>query len=300
LEDVSDRIVWVDCDLLDVLGLEDAMNGVQQVYHSAAIVSFNPADYKKMLAVNVKGSANVVNAALVSRVEKLVHVSSIAALGRSKNELHHDETIKWEESKLNSGYGISKHLAEMEIFRGIAEGLPAAIVNPSNILGSGFWRDRTSTGQFYYLTWKGMPFYAQGGNGFVDVRDVVRFMIKLMESPISGERYILNGENLTFKEVFSEIANVLGVKAPRFPINPVIREISWRVFWMISKLSGNPQIITRETARSSSRKYTYDNRKSLEVFNDFKYTPIRETIRETGKQFLEAVHEQFKPKVLGV
>ncbi len=298
VEDIQNDIEWVECDIMDVSGLEEAMAGVKYLYHSAAIVSFNPSEYDKIIQVNAGGTANVVNAALNEGIDKMVHVSSIAALGRKKKETHHDESFKWESNSANSGYAISKHLAEMEIHRGIAEGLKAAIVNPSNVLGSGFWKDRTSTGQFFHLTWKGFPFYAQGGSGFVDVRDVVRFCRILMESDIVSERFILNGENLSFQQLFSEIASALNVRAPFIQVGPITRELSWRLMWIFSKLTGKTQIITRETARSSARRYTYDNGKSLSVFPEFKYTPIRETIEQTGKQFLEACQTDFKPMVL--
>lgn len=298
LKGVADKVEWVNADLLKLMDLEDVMQGVQQVYHCAAVVSFHEKDNCQMLSINAGGTANIVNLSLDFGIEKLVHVSSIAAIGRKPNDPNIDERTPWKDDEWNSPYGISKHKAEMEVWRGIAEGLNAAIVNPANVLGSGFWQGRTSTGQIFHQIWNGLRFHPLGGTGFVDVRDVVRFMVLLMESDISGERYILSAENLPFKKVFDEIAAVLGVKPPSIPVSPFIRETAWRVAWLASKLTGKPAFITKQTARSSSRTFFYDNRKSLAAF-PFLYTPISQTIRETGAQFLQSTKNGFEPEVLG-
>lgn len=297
VEEVKNAVTWLDADILDLPALEDAMEAVSLVYHTAAIVSFHEKGNRDMMKINVEGTANVVNLCLEKGVEKLLHVSSIAALGRKPNDPHIDEQTPWKQSRWNSPYGVSKYLAEMEVWRGIAEGLNAVIVNPSNVLGSGFWKGRTTTGQMFYKVWQGLPFYPQGTSGFVDVRDTVRFMVKLMESDIYRERFILNGENLPFKVLFEEMAKVLGVRPPFIRVNPLIRETAWRLAWVASKISGKPAFITRQTARSSARTFFYDNSKSLGAF-PFSYTPIRETIEQTGRQFLENVGNDFKPAVL--
>ncbi|MEO1263611.1 MAG: NAD-dependent epimerase/dehydratase family protein, partial [Bacteroidota bacterium] len=277
--------------------LEEAMDGVSRIYHCAAMVSFRAKDNQEMMKINREGTANVVNVALDLGIEKLLHVSSIAALGRSKNENAVDEKTKWHDDPWNSPYGLSKHLSEMEVWRGIAEGLNAVIVNPSNILGSGFWKGRTATGQFFYKIWKGLPFYPMGGSGFVDVRDVARYMVLLMDSKISNERFILNGENHSFKFVLFEIAKVLGKKKPSIKVTPFIRELAWRAVWVGSKIIGRPPFITKQTARASARTFYYKNEKSLDAF-PFSYTPIEQTIEESGAQFLQSVHDGFQPKIL--
>ncbi|MCC6726686.1 MAG: NAD-dependent epimerase/dehydratase family protein [Saprospiraceae bacterium] len=297
LKDAADQVEWVNADLLNLMEMEDAMQGVQQVYHCAAVVSFHEKDNQRMRSINAEGTANIVNLALDFGIEKLVHVSSIAAIGRKPNDPNIDERTAWKNDDWNSPYGISKHQAEMEIWRGVAEGLNAAIVNPANVLGSGFWQGRTSTGQIFHQIWKGLRFHPQGGTGFVDVRDVVRFMVQLMESDSSGERYILSAENLPFKKVFDEIAAVLGVKPPSIAVTPFIRETAWRVAWLASKFTGKPAFITKQTARSSARTFFYDNRKSLAAF-PFQYTPISQTIQETGAQFLRSAKHGFEPDVL--
>jgi dihydroflavonol-4-reductase len=299
LKEAADQVAWVEADMLDVPALEEAMQGIQQVYHCAAVVSFDEKDNRKMLKINEEGTANVVNLALDFGIEKLVHVSSIAAIGRKPNDPNIDERTAWKDADWNSPYGVSKHRAEMEVWRGMAEGLNAAIVNPANVLGSGFWKGRTSTGQIFHNIWKGLRFHPLGTTGFVDVRDVVRFMVLLMESEISGERYILSAENLPFKKLFEEISEALGVKPPAIAVTPLIREAAWRVAWLASKFTGEPAFITKQTARSSARTFLYDNRKSLAAF-PFQYTPISQTVRETGAQFLRSEKNGFEPDVLEI
>jgi nucleoside-diphosphate-sugar epimerase len=184
------------------------------------------------------------------------------------------------------------------VWRGRAEGLPVAVVNPANVLGSGFWRGRTSTGKLFHTIWQGLKFYPPGSTGWVDVRDVVRFMVKLMESDIEGERYILSAENRTFKWLFDRIAAALDVPAPSIRANAFLREMAWRAAWLQSKLTGTPPLITKETARSSATTKLYDNSKSLSAFDGFQYTPIERTIDEMAEQFLKAAKKGFEPMLL--
>ena len=297
VSDIEDQVEWMEADIMDTTSLEDAMEGDTQVYHCAAMVSFNGKNAGQMIRVNQTGTANVVNVALDLGVEKLLFVSSIAAIGRHKKQNIIDENTKWQDSKWNSPYATSKHLAEMEVWRGIAEGLNAVVVNPSNILGSGFWKERTSTGQFFYKIWSGFPFYPIGGSGFVDVRDVIRFMVKLMESDISAERFIINAENLPFKTILDQIALSLNMKKPRIKLTPFMGEITWRVVWLISKLTGKEPFITKQMVRASKQNFVYENGKSLSIF-PFNYTPIKNTLAETAEQFLLSTKDGFRPKVL--
>lgn len=289
------KIEWLEGDLLDPLFLEEAMAGAQRVYHCAAVVSFDPRDRKKMMAVNVAGTTNIVNAALYLGVDKFVHVSSISALGKKKNQAEVDEKTNWVRDKSNSNYAISKYLSEQEVWRGMAEGLKVAVVNPSVILGSGRWDDGPL--KLFKLVWNNFPFYTQGGTGFVDVRDVARFMIQLMESEYSAERYILNADNLSFKQLLHNISEHLGKKPPRLSAPPIIQQLVWRWEWLRARLFGGTPIITRETAAAAKRSFRYLNHKSKAAF-DFEYIPIGQTIREASRQFREAAENEFEAKAL--
>lgn len=295
VNEVIHKIEWIEGDVMDIFSLEDAMQDVQLVYHCAAIVSFDPRDYEEMRQINVDGTANVINAALEANVEKLVHVSSTAAIGRMKNQPVVTEQTKWERSNYNSEYAISKYLAENEVWRGMVEGLNVAVVNPSVILGSGRWDEGPL--QFFKMGWNNFPFYTKGTAGFVDVRDVARFMLQLMQSEVVGERYILSGESLTYQTVMNEIATHLNKKPPTIQVNPLLQQIAWRVEWLRSRMFGGRPLITRETASHSLRTFFYQNDKSRTDFA-FEYTPIRQTIAEVCGQFQEVAENGFASKTL--
>ncbi|MGD6027760.1 hypothetical protein QUV00_23075, partial [Xanthomonas citri pv. citri] len=136
-----------------------------------------------------------------------------------------------------------------EVWRGHAEGLSAAIVNPAIVLGSGFWE--LGSARFFKQIDEGLKFSPVGRSGFVDVRDVARFMLLLLESDISGERYILNAENILYKDFFKMVAASLNAKVPPIPVTPFLAEVAWRVEWLKEKILGIDPMVTRETARSS-------------------------------------------------
>lgn len=277
------QIEWVEGDLLDIFSLEDALQGIKQVYHCAAIVSFDPSDRKKMMMVNEEGTANLVNLALDLNIEKLVHVSSIAALGRTKEGTTIDEQSNWQRSPYNTHYAISKFKGEQEVWRGMAEGLNVVVVNPGIILGSGYWD--SGTAKIFQTIAGGYAFYPVGATSLVDVRDVVDYIVRLMESDISRERFILQSEHLSYKDLLSAIAEAIGKKPPYIKVTKLLRGIAWRLAWLQSKISGQKPLLTKETAQNSSRTFYYDNHKSLQHF-DFEYIPIRQTIEQTAKQFL--------------
>ena len=285
VEEIADHIEWLEGDLLDICFLEEALEGMEEIYHCAALVSYHPKHIEKMMEVNQSGTANLVNALLHLGRGRLLHVSSIAAIGRSKEQLQVSEKTKWIKSPLTSNYAISKFLAEQEVWRGIAEGLEAVIINPSVILGSGFW-DRGSP-SFFTKVKRGQRFYPLGGSGFVDVRDVARMSITLMESDIRSERFIANGANRSFKKFFGLMARLLSAPAPSIPAGALLSNLAWRVESLRSRLTGSTPILTRETARLAAYVFTYDNSKSLEQL-DFSYIPIDETIAATARQFRES------------
>jgi nucleoside-diphosphate-sugar epimerase len=281
----KDSIEWVEGDVLDIFSLEDALAGIQQVYHCAAVVSFNPAEHSHMMKVNEIGTANLVNQCLEAGIDKLVHVSSIAAIGRIKEGNTISESTKWQKSSFNTQYAISKFKSEQQVWRGMAEGLTVAIVNPGIILGSGYWE--SGTPQLFDMVSRGYAFYPTGAASLVDARDVVRFIVLLMESEVAGERFILHAEHWSYKKLLTAIANALGQKPPHIRVSKWMRGLAWRLAWVQSKLTGNKPVLTRETAENSSRTFYYDNSKSLSVF-DFKYLPVEETITETARQFQES------------
>lgn len=293
--EVADQIEWVEGHLLDIFSLDEAMQGVQKVYHCAALVSFDPADRNRMLQVNRDGTANVVNSCLYAQVKKLVHVSSIAAIGRDRRQPVVNEQTKWQNGPDNSPYAISKFQAEQEVWRGQAEGLQVAVVNPSVILGAGFWDNGPQ--RVFKMAWEEFPYYPVGSTGFVDVRDVARFMVRLMDSDVSGQRFLLNGENTSYQKLQTAIAQQLDKKPPARALSRRMARWAARLEWLRSKLGGKSPLITKDAARMTALSYQYLNDKSRKAF-DFTYTPLQHTIEETSALFAEAAENDFGPKIL--
>ena len=270
-------LIPVKCDILDTAALEEAMQGVTQLYHCAAMVSFSAKNKDQLLKINIEGTANVVNAALDAGVTKMVHVSSVSALGRIRENETVTEEMNWTEESSNSVYGKSKYLGEMEVWRGIGEGLQAVIVNPSLILGSGDWNKGSS--EIFRSVYNEFPWYTEGVTGVIDVKDVARAMILLMNSELNKQRFILNAENLSYKEVFTNIAKCFGKKPPHKKVTPFIAAIVWRLEAIKSMFTGKDALVTKETARTALAKVYFDNNKILKALPGFQFTPINETIK---------------------
>ncbi|HRD51773.1 MAG TPA: NAD-dependent epimerase/dehydratase family protein [Flavobacteriales bacterium] len=257
--ELSDRIEWIEGDVMDVSALADAMHGVDRVYHAAALVSFDPRKGDAMLRSNVQGTANVVNAALEAGVKRLCHVSSTAAIGTPAPGIMGDEALPWSDHKRVSDYSRSKHWAELEVQRGIAEGLEAVIVNPSVVIGPGQWGRSSMT--IVDRLRKGTRWYTAGTNAFVDARDVAACMITLMDKGITGERYLLVGENAGYKRLFELLASAFGHPLPRKEVRPWMLDLAWRAERLRGWLTGASPMVTKATAASSLNKRAYSNAK---------------------------------------
>jgi dihydroflavonol-4-reductase len=275
-----DQVEWIEGDVLDPFSLQLAMQDVDLVYHCAAMISFNPRDLKAMIAVNVEGTANVVNACLENGIKKLCHVSSIASLGQAEKGEMIDENAKWKTSRVNSGYAISKYGGEREVWRGMEEGLSAVIVNPSVIIGAGC--HRKAANRLFHNIENFLPYYISGINGYVDVRDVVNAMIMLMESPVSGERFVLNSENLSLREFFTKVADILGKPHPRIALNGKLMNLIAWFDEMRGRITGSTPLLTRENVRASLSKSYYSANKFSSAFH-YSFIPMNESLTEALK-----------------
>ena len=280
------RIEWVDGDLLDYFGLEKILEGVTEIYHCAAIVSFDPKERKTMITNNVEGTANLVNAAIENGVRKICHVSSVAALGQLENRQLITEETNWVPSKKVSGYSESKFFSEAEIWRGMEEGLDAVIVNPSIILGPANWE--TGSAKMFKTVWDGMKFYTKGVTGFIDVKDVVRAMILLMQdsnfTTAKNNRFLLSAENISYGEVFFQIADALGKPRPKYFASNALLGLVWRAAKISGMLTRKSPLITRETAANASKIRNFDGSKITRMFG-FQYQPVSESIQNTSRIF---------------
>ena len=281
---VWEKVEWVSGDVLDVVGLAETMEDVDAVVHSAAKLSFSRGDRHEMYHTNIEGTANLVNTALEQNIRRFVHVSSVAALGRTGNGETVDEKKSWGETKWNTQYATSKFHGEMEVWRGMGEGLPGVIVNPSTILGFGDWDHSSCT--LFRSAWQEFPWYTEGVNGFVDVKDVARAVVALLESDVAGERYILNGDNWSFRRLFETMAAGFGKRPPSREATPFLAGIAWRRERLRSLFSGKPSILTRESARVAQSLTYFDNSKILAQLPGFQFTPLEKTIKLACEEYL--------------
>lgn len=284
----SDLIEIVQCDLLDVIALDEVMKDVTHVYHCAGLVSFSPKNVERLYKVNMEATANMVNASLRFGVKKFIHVSSVATLSHSKEKEMIDEEMKPVTEKQNGAYGYSKYLGELEVWRGIAEGLDAAIVNPSIILGPSD-RDNGSSAIFKNV-YDGFNWYSEGINGFVGVKDVCKAMIMLMESEVSADRFVISAENLSYRDVFFMIADTFGKKRPTKKVTPFLAQLVWRLEAIKSLFSKTEPLVTKDTASTALEVSMYDNQKFKKSFPQYEYEPIKSIIESSCKAFQQKLN----------
>ena len=272
------KITWVKCDILNILSLEEELKSCQTVYHCAALVSFYRKDFYQLMKVNREGTANIVNACLNNNISKICYVSSTAAIGNNDDIV--TEKTKWKKSPSTSGYSISKYSAEKEIWRGVEEGLNAVIVNPCLLIGAGDWNESSMT--IFKTIDNGLKFYTSGANAFVDARDVAEIMEKLMNSDISNERFLCIGENSSFINMLSIVAQKMNKKAPSIKVSKLLMKISWIISGIISKLIGKKPVITKETANSAFSTTIYDASKVKKSLN-FQFISLEDSIENAVK-----------------
>jgi nucleoside-diphosphate-sugar epimerase len=294
-EDAS-RMEWVEANLFDPYGLGEAMEGVEAVVHAAAIVSFDRKEAGLMWRTNGDGTGAVVDAALHAGTRRFVHVSSVAAIGRREQDPDIplgqgpliDASWPWESSKATTDYARSKHQSEREAWRGQAEGLDVLVVNPATILGGGFW-DR-GTARFWPRVEEGVSWYTDGGTGFVDVRDAAEATLRLLEAEAFGERYLLVGENASFRQLFEQIAGHLGAPVATRRAGPGL--LRWVARWegLRARITGGKADLNRQTAAMLSRYDRYSNAKVI-ARTGVSFRPLAETLADASALYQATKHE---------
>lgn len=273
--ELFEKIIWEECDVLDIASLEYLFQKYhfEAIYHCAACISFDPKDFEIMIKTNVEGTANMVNFALTGNVRNFCHVSSIAALGESKKkDAVIDETLDWNKEKYHNDYAISKNGAEIEVWRGFQEGLPAVIVNPGVILGAGFWE--TGSGAIFNQVLDSKNFYTNGFTGFVAVEDLVKIMISLVEKNIKGENYIVISENICYKKINEWITSSI----PKYHVKPFVTNVLYRLDWLFSKLFFTKRKITKSLHLSLHSISIYSNEKVVATLN-YEFEKVENTIK---------------------
>jgi len=286
LGEAEQKVEWVNHSIFDIKDVENIISAVDIVIHCAGKISNDKRDLDEMMRTNVEATQMLVDLSLANSVKKFVHISSVAAIGRNKIEQELNENSPWTESESNSDYAYSKMLAEHEVWRGYHEGLNTIIINPSFVLGAGHWHKGTSSliNQLFKLS----KYYPTGSNGFVDVRDVAQICIKALESDYSGERYIVNGVNLKYKELFSKISAALNVEKPSEALESFKAGLAWRMDKIRSVLFSRERILTKAFIKRLSSKVSYNNEKSKLAF-DHEYIDVNTTIEETATAYLKAI-----------
>jgi len=285
LNEISDRIEIFIGDINDTGSLIDAAEGIECIVHTAAIISFWNKRNDEMYQTNVLGTKNIVDVALEKNIKRFIHISSIAAIGRKPQDLEIDETNTWEESALNSPYAVTKHQAELEVFRGIEEGLQATIVNPSVILGPGL-KGTSSVRLFEYVEQKN-KFYTEGYLNYVDVRDLSEIILMLLNSDTAiGERYIVSGGLTSYRDFFGQVADTMKITAPKIKAADWMRQLAWRIETTKAFFTGKEPLLTKVTARTASNKFEYKSNKVIQLTQKV-FRPLNDTIFWTCRELFE-------------
>ena len=280
-----DRIEWVEADLNDIPNLSEAFEGIKEVYHCAALISFNPSDYHKLREINISGTANIVNLCIINGIQKLCYVSSVATMGYNPEKI--TEETAWNSEDSKSVYAITKYEAEMEVWRGIQEGVPSVIVNPGVILGPGFFE--SGSGGLFKRVHNGLRYATHGVAGYVGVVDVIKSMVLLMNSDCKNERYIIVAENLSSLDFTTLISNAFNLVPPKKIARQWMLAFAWRLDWLKHKITGRKRRLTKNLSKTLRTKSYYSSSKFLETIPNFEFTPISRVVSEVCQVFLKEV-----------
>lgn len=271
-------------DLNDPESLLEAFHGIDTIIHAAAFVSFQTADRERLLLVNGEGTANVVNMALEAGVRRLIHLSSVAVLNRRDGGPTVGLQDRWPEERPNTSYAESKFFAEREVWRGQAEGLEVAVLYPTHMLGSGDWQQEHAP-RLWHQAARERGFYPTGTTGFVDVRDVVKATLAVLDRDQNGERFLLNAANLSWKKAMQLIATSINAKPPTLRVPAWQSSLLWPIELLRARLTGAKPLITRESHQNVQADFRYDGGAYPQATGN-EYHDIEDTIREVGLAYL--------------
>lgn len=275
LQSIQNKIEMAEADVLDMPALLKSLAGAHTVVHAAGLVSFHPGNRDKLFQVNLQGTRNVVNACLRLGIPKLVHVSSVAALGRTKKSTQVNEESKWSVSSINTHYAASKYEAEIEVFRGMEEGLEVSIVNPSVILAP--LKNGRSSAQLFSYVKKERWFYGDGHINYVDVRDVASVIAKLVAEKWNGERFIVSSGSIELENLLGEIAQRLGKRKPFIKVPARLAYLAAIVEEWKARATGKEPLLSRQSVKLLKENFFFDNRKAVEKLG-FRFKTLSETL----------------------
>ena len=275
----------INGDILDESALVKSMGGIDYVFHTAGLVSFDNRRRDELFSVNAHGVRNMVNAALKAGVKRLVHTSSIAAIGIPAQGDTADEEVEYNKFRHNVAYGDSKHYGEVELRKGVERGLDAVIVNPGSIMGQ---RDVHFHSGILLKVLKKLRFspYLSGGMCVAGVDDVVEGEIAALISGRNGERYILGSENISFKELFIQISQVVGISDRSLRVPQWAARAAATSLEIISAVTGRPPILTKAHVVSATLPHYFSSEKAIHELG-YQPHPIREAIRKSYEWYIE-------------
>ena len=273
---------WLECDILDTTNLERILVGVTGVIHCAAMVSYHKQDEYLMYRTNVKGTRNLVNCCINVGVKYLLHLSSVAALGRKAESREVDENTHWSESPLNSAYARTKYLSELEVWRGEQEGLEVCVMNPSVVIAPG--DGQRSSSKLLKYVWDQKRFYTSGSINFVDVRDVAKLVVDAYEKKVTGERFVVSADSIKYKDLFGRLAFKMKKKTPSIKAGPTLIKIVYvldQIKFFVTRIRPT---VTKEMLKSASSNIVFMNQKSKDYFS-FNYRSIDDTVTWACEEF---------------
>lgn len=284
-DDFINSIEWVNVDLLDTTDIENNLDGIDEIYHLAAFVSFNRKNRENIIKTNIGGTSNLINLCLKCGIKKFHYASSIASLNRNDDNII-SEKNDVSDKKFSTTYSKSKYLSEMEVWRAYNEGLEGVIVNPGVILGPAI-RTHDSIRAFKTIQ-AGFGFYPKGKNGFVDVRDTAELFYKLSQNPeYYNQRYLLVAESVSYFDLFTWMSGYFKVKGPKRRAN---KQLSYLISYVDSIrcfISSKDPIISQDLVKLVNSDYIFDNSKVKSAI-DFDFRPVKETIKDTCEFLLKA------------
>lgn len=285
--DIRQGIQWQQLTLPDKMASMEIVKGQDWVIHAAGLVSYHIRDKYSLLDINKTGTEEIVNACLIHDIKHLVYIGSIGALGRETDHVTLNESSPWLQTEFSTGYGLSKYLGELEVWRGAGEGLNVSVVLPSVILGAGDWY-KSSLQLIDRIVHK-LPFYPAGQTGYVDVRDIVMFVDLLLEKNMWGERWLLSGKNMKYKEVYEKLAGYLEMEkrfrpAPKWLAKVIMQ--SGNLF--------NGKTMGVDVINQAYGTFTYDSLKSQKV-GGFRYRDMDLTLKEVADAYRKKSEDPVLP-----
>lgn len=284
LGDLGEHITWHEGDISDCISLEAAFEGMDMVVHAAGFISYDPKDKQELIRINVEGTANVVNVMLQKNISKLIYISSVAALGRAPEVSFIDENFKWVASPLNTPYGTSKYLGELEVWRAAQEGLDVMVFNPSVLLGK-ITDQRSSTAIYNYVLEENR-YFPLGSINYIDVRDAAKLMLQIYQAGHWNSRFVLNRESVPYRIFFQKMAEAFDKKPPTIPVSPWMMHLALFGLRISNAFKRRNSPIKAQTMRLSQQSITFGNEKATQATN-FEYTPLESTFAwAAGTEFI--------------